>query len=221
MYEEARAVDERESKHFYKLVKYVMAKTAEGKSDRVVQEFNRKYKLELIEIPEEFKDLSIDDYQPKSMRSELLKPKTIRVYTRTNKSLVDYDVWRTFDRNLVVPTGKHPAVCKLMIPPALLKRAFGSPGKTQIGFAGTGTYDFEDTNLDLYRLIDYKQTDFYHGPSREDEFYLTEKNMKKPLHKRTRKWPTIDEFWACEDPKPFRLIASEAADYRKFRRWIR
>ena len=53
MYEEARELDERESKHFYKIVKYVMAKTAEGDSDKLradslVQEFNRKYKLELI-----------------------------------------------------------------------------------------------------------------------------------------------------------------------------
>jgi hypothetical protein len=43
-----------------------------------------------------------------------------------------------------------------MIPPALLKRAFGFPGLTSIGAAGSGTYDFEDTNLDLYRIIDYK-----------------------------------------------------------------
>lgn len=45
--------------------------------------------------------------------------------------------------------------------------------------------------------------------------------MKKPIHKRSKKWPTIEEFWASEDPKPFRLLASEAADYRKFRRWLR
>ena len=120
-----------------------------------------------------------------------------------------------------MPTGKAAAVCELMIPPALLKRAFGTPGHTQIGFAGTGTYDFEDTNLDLYRLIDYKQTDYYHGLNREDDFYLSEKNMKRPLHKRVRKWPSIEEFWASEEPKQFKLMASEAADYRKFRKWLR
>ena len=87
-----------------------------------------------------------------------------------------------------------------MIPPALLKRAFGTPDKSQSGFAGTGLFDFEDSNLDLYRLVDYKKTTWYHGLNREDEFYLKTKNLKKPEHKRKRKWPTPDEFWASEEP---------------------
>jgi hypothetical protein len=143
------------------------------------------------------------------------------VYTRTNKSLVNYDVWRSFDRALIAATGKEKAECKVMIPPALLKRAFGFPDKTLIGYAGTGNYDFEDSNLDLFRLHDYKQTDYYHGLNREDSFYLTEKNMKKPEHKRAKKWPTIEEFWTSDEPKPFRLLASDQADVRKFKRWLR
>ncbi len=45
--------------------------------------------------------------------------------------------------------------------------------------------------------------------------------MKKPDHKRTKKWPTVEEFWKCEEPKPFRLLASDHADWRKFKRWFR
>jgi len=108
-----------------------------------------------------------------------------------------------------------------MIPPALLVKAFGKPGPTEIGFAGTGTYNFEDTSLDVYKIIDYKKTDYYHGLNREDDYYLTTKNLKKPGHKRSRKWPSIDEFWASNDPVEFRLIAGEQADWRKFRRWLR
>lgn len=52
--------------------------------------------------------------------------------------------------------GKDQGVAKLYLPPALLKRAFGSPDSTTIGFAGSGCYDFEDNNLDVYRLFDYK-----------------------------------------------------------------
>lgn len=63
--------------------------------------------------------------------------------------------------------------------------------------------------MDCYRLFDYKQTDFYHGYNREDEFYLTEKNLKKPEHMRKRKWPSVPEFWALEQPRPFRLLAGE------------
>jgi hypothetical protein len=108
-----------------------------------------------------------------------------------------------------------------MLAPALLKRAFGSPDPTQIGFYGSGCYDFEDSNLDLFRIYDYKKTTLYHGLNREDEFYLTEKNMRKPLHKRVRKWPSIQEFWDSNDPVEFRLLCSQHAQWRKFRRWLR
>lgn len=73
----------------------------------------------------------------------------------------------------------------------------------------------------MYRIFDYKQTDFYHGYNREDEFYTTEKNLRKPEIKRKRKWPSRPEFWALEQPRPFRVIASEQAEWRKFKRWLK
>ena len=191
MYEQARVKDENQSKEFYKLVKYVAAKTQDGKKapshDLIVRDFLAKYNLDLIEIPEEFKDVEIENY--KRPQKRLTKTKTI--LTRSSKSLENYDVWRAFDRALQINTGKDVGVCKLMIPPALLVKAFGTPGETEIGFAGTGTYNFEDTNLDVYKIIDYKKTDYYHGFNREDEYYLTTKNLKKPEHRRAKKWPTI------------------------------
>lgn len=218
IYEDARAKDETRSRDFYKLVKYVIKNKDSGPGNLVVRDFMRKYRLDLIDIPEEFQELEVDDFNlKKSNRARSRK----RVYTRSDKSLTGYDVWRCFDRNLICATGKEKAVCKLMIPPALLRRAFGFPDKTQIAFAGTGNFEFEDSNLDLYRIHDYKQTDFYHGLNREDSFYLSEKNLKKPDHKRSKKWPTIEEFWNCEEPRPFRLLASDHADWRKFKRWFR
>jgi hypothetical protein len=80
-----------------------------------------------------------------------------------------------------------------MIPPALLVKAFGMPNFTRTGFEGTGEYEFEDTNLDVFSINDYKQTDFYWGLNREDEYY--EKYLKKRPHKRRHKWPTVKEFW--------------------------
>jgi hypothetical protein len=94
-----------------------------------------------------------EDFSPKKTSNSSRRK---RVYVRSSKSLIDYDAWRCFDRNLIVPTGKDKAECKLLIPPALLRRAFGFPEKTTIGFQGTGNYDFEDSNLDLYRIFDYK-----------------------------------------------------------------
>ena len=104
---------------------------------------------------------------------------------------------------------KDKAVAKLMIAPALLKRAFGTPNESHIGFSVTGIYHFEDKDLSLYCLHDYKQTDFYHGMNRDDEFYDTVKNMKRPEYRRKRKWPTLDEFWESDTPVQFRLLADD------------
>lgn len=89
----------------------------------------KKYKLDLITIPDEFKDLEVEkDFKP--VKSGKLVPKRKRILTKSDKNILNYDAWRTFDRTLVVPTGKAKAVCKLMLPPALLKKAFGTPGDT-------------------------------------------------------------------------------------------
>lgn len=58
----------------------------------------------------------------------------------------------------MIMTGKDKAECILKLPPALLTKAFGTPDSSTTGFTGTGYYDFEDSNLDLYRILDYKQT---------------------------------------------------------------
>lgn len=89
-----------------------------------------------------------------------------------------------------------------------------------MGFAVTGKYEFEDSNLDLYTLHEYKQTSLYHGLNREDEFYNSAKNLKKPISRRCKPWPDVDEFWKSEKPVEFRLLASHLADHRKFKRWL-
>ena len=172
----------------------------------------------MIEIPEEFQNIKIeDDYTPRRKARTQRK----RIYTRSDRYLQNYDAWRVFDRKLGAPEPKSKAVCKIEVAPALLKRAFGSPDDSEYGFSTTGMYDFEDSFLDLYRLIDYKQTDYYHGLPREPEFYDTPRNLRKQAHKRARPYPSYDEFWALEEPIPFRLMASYQADWRRFRRWFR
>jgi len=203
IYEQARQKDEENSTQFYKLVKYVKNQLENSGDSRaaqrnlVVRDFLNKYRIDLIEIPDEFKDVEVgDDFKPKRKSRTLRK----RVYTRSDRSLKNYDVWRVHDRQLSAPEPKSKAVCKIEIAPALLKRAFGSPDMSELGATTTGHYDFEDTFLDLYRLLDYKETDLYHGLPREPEFYETPKNLKRPKHKRQRPYPTVDEFWESQEP---------------------
>jgi hypothetical protein len=54
IYEEARAKDEKRSQDFYKLVKYVLQNKEAGRSNLVVRDFLKKYRLDLIDIPQEF-----------------------------------------------------------------------------------------------------------------------------------------------------------------------
>lgn len=135
--------------------------------------------------------------------------------------MVNYDVWRATDRQFPKASGKQHCVAKFWIPPADLVKLFGMPDTTEIFFQGSGQFTFEDTNLDTYCLYDYKQTQLYHGLDREDDYYTTKRNLKKPLHKRQRKWPTIQEFWTSTEPKEFKLATYKHAEWRKFRRWLR
>ena len=117
-------------------------------------EFTKKYKVDLIEIPEEFQDLEVeDDFKPTRSRRQSARR---RLYQRSSTSLEGYDAWRAFDRFLAVPTAKNHAVCKLEIAPALLQKAFGFPCHSESGEVTSGMYHFEDSNLDMYRLVDYK-----------------------------------------------------------------
>lgn len=108
--------------------------------------------MDLIEIPEEFKDLAFDDLVIKKNR----RSRRPVVRLRTGSSLVNYDAWRCHDRELMKTGGKMPCVCKVMLPPALLVKAFGMPTETRTGFDGTGEFDFEDSNLDMFNLADYR-----------------------------------------------------------------
>lgn len=173
----------------------------------------------MITIPEEFADLDISDVRPEEYKRRGRRKKMIR--NRTNKDMTNYDAWRNHDRRVFVADSKHETDAVLKVAPADLVKVFGMPDEPSFGVESTGEYLFEDNNLDMFFLFDYKQTDLYHGLNREDEYYTNPKNMRLPLHRRKRKWPSIKEFWESEDPMPFRLIVDDQADILKFKRWFK
>lgn len=83
------------------------------------------------------------------------------------------------------------SVARILVAPADLVKAFGNPSEPDVFDTATGEYNFEDNNLDCYALFDHKETDFYHGMNKEDEYYTTPENMKKAPHKRKRKYPNV------------------------------
>jgi hypothetical protein len=211
LYDEAKKKDQEELRQFYKMVKYSRLNAEKG--DKSAVAFAKKFRLDLITIPDEYKDESIDDIKAHK------KTKRPLVRVRTNRDMSKYDAWRVFDRELLKTGGKQICDRKIWLSPALLVKAFGMPNPSRTGFEGTGEYEFEDNNLDIFNIADYKKTTMYWGLNREDEYY--ERDLKLPPHKRRRKWPSIKEFWTSNEPQEFKLYCQEYADYRKFRIWIR
>jgi hypothetical protein len=162
---------------------------------------------EMIAVPSEFSGLKFGEGEMATRSGRKVSRSFIP--KRSSKNLDKYDVWRCSDRSVLKGDGKHFAVAKLQIAPAHLVKLFGSPDMTEVFFHGTGQYSFEDNNLDMFCLFDYKQTDFYHGHNREDEFYETASNLKKQMHKRRQKYPSIKEFWESTEPQEFKLSCDD------------
>jgi len=69
-----------------------------------------------------------------------------------------------------------------MAAPADLMKLWGLPKKGEMHTHVTGTYNFEDNNLDVFTIFDFKVTTCYWGMNREPEYYDNAKNLRKPLH---------------------------------------
>lgn len=134
------------------MVKYTLAN--KDKNDQSARAFAKKFRLDLIEIPEEFKEESIEDISIK--KDKRTRRKIIRV--RTSKDLTNYDAWRVHDREIIKSGGKMMCTRRIMLVPALLVKAFGFPDDSRTGYDGTGEYDFEDNNLDVFNICDYRKT---------------------------------------------------------------
>jgi hypothetical protein len=152
----AREKDDKKSEHFYKLTKYVK-ENIDNKSDNLVHKYTEIDGLrpELISIPPEFEDLSTENIQEeaKTFRGRV-RAKLIR--NRSCKNLVGYSAWRVMDRQFLKADGYHFAMNRFHVAPAALIRLFGDPANPELFYQGTGKYCFEDSNLDLFQLYDFK-----------------------------------------------------------------
>lgn len=93
LYEEAKKKDDKESRQFYKMVKYSLA----NKDKLAAIAFAKKFRLDLITIPEEFKDDNFDDVELPVSR----KKRRPLIRTRSNRDISNYDCWRMNDRDIL------------------------------------------------------------------------------------------------------------------------
>lgn len=217
LYESAKKRDTEELRQFYKMVKY--AREFADKNDKSAMAFAKQYRLDLIEIPLEFQEEGLEDIAIK--KDKRTRRPIIRL--RSSRDISKYDAWRCYDRQMLKGGGKQKCIRKIDLIPADLVKAFGLPAPSETGFEGSGEYNFEDSNLDIFNISDYKKTQHYWGLNRPegDAYYNTPANLRKPPHKRSRPWPTVQEFWESTEPKEFKLSCQSQGDFRKFRVWLR
>lgn len=177
----------------------------------------------LIHVPDEFKDEEADRDYLESQEGE--GGRIYRARQKIRKPLhatqVEYDAWRCSDRSVLMGSARNHAQGTVLVAPADLVKVFGLP---EIGEQHThisGTYSFEDNNLDMFTMYDFKATQAYYGFNREDEYYDNAKNLRKPLHKRKKRMPTVEEFWSQTEPYKFRIAAEHQCELPKFKRWLR
>lgn len=109
---------------------------------------------DLIQIPKEYEDVDTSDVNPQNFRRSSVRKRFLR--NRNNKLLTGYDAWRSFDRTMFKSGGKMPAVAKIMVAPADLIKAFGTPCESTVFDTATGEFNFEDNNLDCFAIFDHK-----------------------------------------------------------------
>lgn len=114
-----------------------------------------------------------------------------------------YVAWRVYDAKSMI-IGKNIACPKkLEIAPAQLVKVFGPPCYMEEIPGTSGTYDFEDETLSLYKLIDrYEVKDFIRP--RE----LTKKYPSYSHRNKQGPFPSTDEFWSSEKLYKFWLLHS-------------
>lgn len=82
------------------MVKYVQANAPKG--DKRAVALSKRFRFELIDIPQEFKDLPIDEIKTKKDK----RSRRPMIKNRTSRDLSDYDSWRVHDRFLIKGGGK-------------------------------------------------------------------------------------------------------------------
>lgn len=127
-----------------------------------------------------------------------------------------YRAWRVFDNSLIILHHKIPCEHKISIAPADLVTVFGPQGYFDKIPGTTGTYEFEDTNLDVFRIFDRHHTREFIKPR-----LLKLKHPPYSHRGKSENLPTAEEFWKSSTPVDFWVGSTEYADVQSFTKWLK
>ena len=113
-----------------------------------------------------FEDVDISGYTPKVTQASRRKYDS----KKYNLNLKGYECWRVWDRELNFMNPYNHPLLNVKLSPKKLLKTFGIP-LSSVCVEATGMYYFEDMNLDVYLIMDWKTTQQYHGLNFTDDFY--------------------------------------------------
>lgn len=127
-----------------------------------------------------------------------------------------YRAWRSYDLNLSILNNNIPCFAKLAVAPATLIKIFGPPSWHDNIEGTSGTYEFEDINIDVFRIFDRYET----------KEFIKARNLKlkhPPYSHRgkSENMPDFYEFWKLQTPINFWVGHSDYADLNGFLGWVK
>ena len=82
------------------MVKYVKENAPKGEKRAIA--LSKRFRFDLIDVPEEFKQVDFDDLKVKKDK----RCRRPHIRNRTNRDISNYDSWRIHDRSLLKGGGK-------------------------------------------------------------------------------------------------------------------
>lgn len=140
----------------------------------------------------------------------------LNIFKTPVSDLINFDVWRTFDHNLrYYKNLSEPNFKKCFFSPDKLIKQFSFPGDS-LEQDNTGHYFFQDMDLNIYLLYDFKQTTMTYGENESDDYY--QQQIDKQINPRfhLHKSLTPKEFWNTNEEREFRVMATPYSNIKRF-----
>jgi hypothetical protein len=108
-----------------------------------------------------------------------------------------------------------PGKTKVMFSPAMLVHVFGPPSYHEDIKGTSAVFNFEDSNLDGFKIFDRYQCREFLDPKKLKLKYPPYSHKGKSLD-----LPTIEEFWKLQNKAEFWVEYTAYADIQNFLKWV-
>jgi hypothetical protein len=209
VFEEAKKLDTKNLEERNKLLAYLKQNKSRTDDRLVFRELNKlSSDIDKYYIPE-------GNYDFSNYSIPLNRKDKKNVIPKHSNDVRNYEIWRSFDKKPSFFRSYNQGFKKIRISPAKLIKRFYMPND-YVNSDISGCYYFEDNNLDVFMLYEYRSTTMSYGENFPDELLQKQEELRIYPRRRYVKLPSRKEFWSSEEPRDFRIIFSPYAEWKKF-----